>query len=492
MLRDFLTSAAWASVKFLGRWVWRFLPSILWVTVTFLLLTNLQRGLLPIVLLIVLVAAAVASFVWPTLHRFRPVVSDWQRLKRARAGRRARVAGYRHGVAMGVVKALDEDAEAYAMKSPVKRLPVARLVETSSAVSLIVPQVGLFTDEDLEKRARAYAPVLSCPAEFARIERHSGGQVVRFVWPREAVPSRLDQSTIASLPSTPVDLLSPVVVGAAEDGSPVTIPLKDNSGAVVGGVPGSGKTAGTTTLCASLAATPAAQFVIFDGKGGSDWDWIAPRASLWNRDDEDLQLVRDQLEQLRQLMRYRAQTIKEVRGNSNVWNTGGPDAERFPLVTIIMDEAQTFYDATEYRGDKEKSGLVQEIGAIAASIERKGRSLGFLLVSITQKPTADSLPTKIRDNASIKQACRVLTREAQAAVLGETPEGTDASVTALAIPSQRQGGVTTVGADGRWVAGRFFYTPESVAADVAAASAHLRIPFADLVRVPELEPEAQL
>lgn len=492
MIREWLSDAGWASVRFLARWVWRFLPSILWVTVAVVLLSNLGRGLLPTLLLVALLALAVASFIWSPLHGLRPFVADWRRVQCARANRRARVAGYRHAVAMGVVKPYDEQTEAYAMKSPVKRLPPARLVETPGTVSLLVQQVAPFTDDDLLKRARAYAPVLSCPAEFARIERQSGGRVVRFVWPREAVPSRLDQSTLASPASSPVDLLRPVVVGVAEDGSPITMPLKDNSGAVVGGVPGSGKTAGTTTLCATLAATPAAQFVIFDGKGGSDWDWIAPRAALWNRDDEDLQLVRDQLEQLRQLMRYRAQTIKEVRGNSNVWNTGGPDAEHFPLVVIVMDECQTYYDTTEYRGDKEKAGLVQEIGAIAASIERKGRSLGFLLVSITQKPTSDSLPTKIRDNASIKQACRVLTREAQAAVLGETPEDTDSSVTALAIPSQRQGGVTTVGADGRWVAGRFFYTPESVAAEAAEASAHRRIPFADLVRVPELEPEEQL
>ena len=60
-------------------------------------------------------------------------------------------------------------------------------------------------------------------------------------------------------------------LGTDESGATVTMPLANVSGLVVGGLPGGGKSASIATALASLLASDAVQFAVFDGKGGSDW-----------------------------------------------------------------------------------------------------------------------------------------------------------------------------------------------------------------------------
>ena len=110
--------------------------------------------------------------------------------------------------------------------------------------------------------------------------------------------------------------------GVQDDGSPLLASFANQSGAVVGGVQGSGKSAGATSIIAQLSSDPGVQFVVIDGKGGSDWSFLGPRASLLNTNDEDLEAVKSQLLALTGLMRWRLQTQKERRGTSNFWHAG--------------------------------------------------------------------------------------------------------------------------------------------------------------------------
>src|SRR5690606_34134562 len=74
---------------------------------------------------------------------------------------------------------------------------------------------------------------------------------------------------------------------------------------VGGGVPGSGKTAGETSLAAGLIQNPAVQYVVIDGKGGSDWSWIESRAAIYTAEDEDFEVVAEAIERVYQVMRHR-------------------------------------------------------------------------------------------------------------------------------------------------------------------------------------------
>lgn len=272
-------------------------------------------------------------------------------------------------------------------------------------------------------------------------------------------------------------LAAGIPCGVQEDGSPLLASFANQSGAVVGGVPGSGKSAGATSIIAQLCADPAAQFVVIDGKGGSDWSWVAPRAALLNTDDENLEAVKAQLLALTGLMRWRLQTQKERRGASNFWHAGATAEEGFILV--VIDECQSFFDPKEHMTKAAKE-LSQEIAALTVNLVKKGRSAGLFVLSITQKPTSDSIPSALSANCGVKWACRVETRAAEESILGARPDGTPDSASPTLIPETRPGGVT-VKRGGEWVRARFSYTPEAEAAAIAERYASLRIPFDQLV-----------
>lgn len=265
--------------------------------------------------------------------------------------------------------------------------------------------------------------------------------------------------------------------GVMEDGSPLLATFANQSGAVVGGVPGSGKSAGATSIIAQLCADPAAQFIVIDGKGGSDWAWVAPRASLLNTDDENLEAVKDQLLAITGLMRWRLRTQKERRGTSNFWHAGATADD--PFIVVVIDECQTVFDPKEHM-TKEGKQLSQEIAALTVNLVKKGRSAGVFVMSITQKPTSDSIPSALSANCGVKWACRVETRAAEESILGARPDGTPDSASPTLIPETRPGGVT-VKRGGEWVRARFSYTPEAEAAAIAERYARLRLPFDQLV-----------
>jgi S-DNA-T family DNA segregation ATPase FtsK/SpoIIIE len=82
------------------------------------------------------------------------------------------------------------------------------------------------------------------------------------------------------------------VAGIDQDGQPVTIRTADVSGIVVAGLAGYGKTVFLNARFCALADSEAVQFVLIDGKGGSDYDDLFARAWLSAKDEPEK--VRDQ------------------------------------------------------------------------------------------------------------------------------------------------------------------------------------------------------
>lgn len=249
-----------------------------------------------------------------------------------------------------------------------------------------------------------------------------------------------------------------VVYGLTESGEYAKLSYNQTSGIVVGGVPGAGKSAGATLLTLPLLAPPKASVAIFDGKGGMDWAWAQRAASLYNNDvDLDLETATEQLESLAQ------RCVDDLK--SHPWSDADPDfwhsvaSALHPFHLVVIDECQTLFDTTGR--SKEDKALVERCKRAVATIVRKGRSAGWCVMLLTQKPTADSIPTNIRDNCVVRFALRVTTREASEAVLGAIPEG---DPTPTEIPSTRRGGAVVQGEDGHTVAVRFFYLPVTEAA----------------------------
>lgn len=245
-------------------------------------------------------------------------------------------------------------------------------------------------------------------------------------------------------------------MGKLADGDDAVLNIGDTSGVVIGGVPGSGKTAGMMTIVLALQLSDRCRIHVIDGKGGDDWSWFEPYAASFTRDDIDC--VHENLLELDKEMRLRLSSMRRDYGGSNYWNLD--PATRPPLEVIIVDECQSFFDSKGILGGKAVKDKAAEITAAAIDIVKKGRSAGFVLFALTQKPTTDSLPSALRDNCGLRICFRVTTTEAARAVLGTMPDGSPSPVS---IPQSRRGGAVIGLEDGTAAMCRFAYVSEELA-----------------------------
>lgn len=245
-------------------------------------------------------------------------------------------------------------------------------------------------------------------------------------------------------------------LGIDESGHCVCMDLSNNSAAVVGGVPGSGKTSWLVSALSSFGSRNDVQFLLVDGKQGHDLAALAPRAYRYLTGDDagEMVIVRDALRDIQILMRERLRLSVELWRQPNLW-TAGPSTTH-PLVIVVIDECQAYLDARSFV-TKDDKVLGAEIDTIVRDLVKRGRSVGVLLVLSTQRPTADSIPTAIRDNANLRVCFGVRTREAAAAVLGEF--STEADVSPIGAPT----GVGVAALPGGHVRFRSPFVPDGAA-----------------------------
>jgi len=191
--------------------------------------------------------------------------------------------------------------------------------------------------------------------------------------------------------------------------------LPGQTGIVIGGLPGRGKTSLANSLLWQWSGTPAVQFAILDGLGSVNYqDW---HARAWLHGGDDLADAAALLERVHAVMQHRKRAVLEVTGHKNSWHAG-PSAA-WPLLIVIVDECQQFLDFGSYPRGSEQEKLARRCVKLTADLVRHGRSSMIVTVLATQKCTSDSIPTHIRDNAGISLCFGVKTVEAARAVLGE-------------------------------------------------------------------------
>ncbi|QKT12155.1 hypothetical protein [Rhodococcus sp. W8901] len=252
-------------------------------------------------------------------------------------------------------------------------------------------------------------------------------------------------------------------LGQTETGDDACITWAGNSGLVVGGTPGSGKTASMLPVFAGMAGH--AELHVFDGKAGFDLEPLRPIARTFdNSGDIDGQLV-DVLERVEQLRVARSRALYTRTGISNFWNV--PLQVRMEMalypVVVVIDECQTWLDTSGM--DKEERELGAVITKGIRQLIQKGRSSGIIVVLTTQKPDAKSIPTVIRDNSGLRIAFKVTTREQGTTVLGVLP---DDAPRPAEIPRSAKGRCITVAEDGGFdVVQTIYVTPHDITAALA-------------------------
>ena len=119
---------------------------------------------------------------------------------------------------------------------------------------------------------------------------------------------------------------------------------------------------------------------------------------------------------------------------------------------------------------KRQKAISTQIHGRLSQLVKKGRSAGMFTILMTQKPTADAIPTNLRSNAGLSVGFRVMNAETVKAIYGDyiEPSPTDISTETpgvAVLPREDGMGYERV---------RFFYLDEQRAEVMAQENAYHR------------------
>lgn len=174
-------------------------------------------------------------------------------------------------------------------------------------------------------------------------------------------------------------------------GEQARIALKEKSGFILAGKPGSGKSVFLNQLIMALMTR--AEVVFFDGKKD------APEKIL------------GKVEFLQRTMKSR------LEEDIDYWELDTKDRPK--LLMLVLDEAQTWFAPAS--SSKQDRAAAAEREALVRDLVQRGRSAGVLVVLATQRMTADVIPSGIRDLCGVKMVGRVTRPEDALLVLGVRP-----------------------------------------------------------------------
>lgn len=339
-------------------------------------------------------------------------------------------------------------------RTMVKTPTISKIDPVPLGVELTIRTLSGQSPEGIKKRVPNLASALNVPFRFKSI----GPSTVSVT---AVLRSPLDQAVeIDRLPDLDVTTMS-VPYAVDEDGNTVVWSFAGHGGAIVGGIPGAGKTSFATSIIGPLLVSPYANVHIIDGKGGLDWSWAKPLATSYTNEDRDLEAITETVEAFDNAMRDRLRDVPEGQV-SNFWDRPRTVDQKFTV--LVIDECHTYLNPSGKPTDAKK--LVQRISAAVENTTKKGRSGGYFILLMTQKPTSDALPTAIRDNCGLALAFRVKSRPAEESILGELPDTEDDPPRATRIPRRRKGGAVLGGGaeDRRYI--RAMYLSEDRASQI--------------------------
>jgi|GEM_PF-1393363 len=205
-----------------------------------------------------------------------------------------------------------------------------------------------------------------------------------------------------------------------ENGRQVTGRLFE-TGYLLGGEPGSGKSVASQLLISALAADPGCVLVGIDLKAGLELRAWRDRLDSFARTPD---------EALVSLNAVAAEMHRRLR-----WLYDETDHRKVPhgtpLLGLVIDEC------AQLTGESAPKELRDAANAVLTQIVQLGRAAGVVVVICTQKPSAASISSSVRDLISTRWCLRVVSRPAAEAVLGPLPQ--DATRLPWQIPTAWRG-----------------------------------------------------
>ncbi len=199
-----------------------------------------------------------------------------------------------------------------------------------------------------------------------------------------------------SIPVAPLSIWKPIHLGSDELGQRVEVTLAERN-MLVGGEPGGGKSVALQLIVAHGALSPDCRLILIDGK--------RVELGLW-RDCAD---------------RFIGPSIDDAIDTMH-WLQGQIDERTewlldhkmlgWPVQIVVIDEV-AYYSATVGTPTQQK-----EFNACNRDVVARGRAPGIIPVEATQRPSADIIPTSLRDLFGYRWAFRCSTEASSDTILG--------------------------------------------------------------------------
>ena len=188
------------------------------------------------------------------------------------------------------------------------------------------------------------------------------------------------------------------------------------SGLLVGAIPRMGKTYAARLAAAAAALDPHVRLLIFDGKGGKDWqvfEGVAHRRGSGVR----RAVVEHLVVTLRELvadMNRRYETMRTLPNDRCPEGKLTPALSRdrrldMPLILLCIDEVQRYLEDDEFGS---------QILSLLIELAKVGPAAGIMLVIATQRPDSKTLPEGLRGQIGTRFALRVMNWQASDCILG--------------------------------------------------------------------------
>src|SRR5215469_9260505 len=203
---------------------------------------------------------------------------------------------------------------------------------------------------------------------------------------------------------TPVkrSIWDPVHLGLDETGRDVHVTLAERN-MLIGGEPGSGKSVALQLVVAHGALSPDCRLVLVDGK--------RVELGLWRRCAE--RFIGPSIDEAIETMRWlqglideRTDLLLQMKRRKVTPDLG------WPLYLVPVDEV-AYFSATVGTPTQQK-----EFNATNRDVIARGRAPGIIPVEATQRPSADIIPTSLRDLFGYRWAFRCSTEASSDTILG--------------------------------------------------------------------------
>jgi S-DNA-T family DNA segregation ATPase FtsK/SpoIIIE len=193
-----------------------------------------------------------------------------------------------------------------------------------------------------------------------------------------------------------------VHLGIDETGAAVHVTLAERN-LLIGGEPGSGKSVALNLIVAHSALSPDCRLILVDGK--------RVELGLWRSCAEEFigPSIADAITMLRRLqsmMDSRYDVLLDAGRRKVTAETG------LPVVVVVVDELAYFSSTV---GDSKQQ---KEFIALVRDLVARGRAAGIIVVAATQRPSADIVPTSLRDLLGYRLAFRCSTDASSDVILG--------------------------------------------------------------------------